>query len=124
MASAYSDQQIEQYLTAISIPEEYRNAANRINSLEFLTALHVHQISTFPYENLALHYSEDATIDLEPAALFTKLLVDGRGRGGYCCELSIFMYHILRGLKFDAYMTGVRIRPRLNGIPQGSYMGW
>lgn len=39
-------------------------------------------------------------------------------------EVSIFFYHVLRGLGLEAYMTGVRIRPRVGGVPQGDYMGW
>lgn len=39
-------------------------------------------------------------------------------------ENSIFYNHILRALGFNAYTAGVRIRPRVNGVPQGNYMGW
>jgi len=39
-------------------------------------------------------------------------------------ELSIFFHHMLRGLGFHVYMTGVRNRTRTEGVPQGEYQGW
>lgn len=39
-------------------------------------------------------------------------------------EVSLFYLHILRGLGFSVYPTGVRNRSRLDGVPQGAYNGW
>jgi len=39
-------------------------------------------------------------------------------------ENSIFFNHILKGLGFDVYTVGVRIRPRIGGVPAGNYIGW
>ena len=44
--------------------------------------------------------------------------------GGYCLENSIFFWHVLKGLFFDAYLAGARIRARPNGVPEGDYIGW
>ena len=81
-------------------------------------------LSIAPYENLCLHYSPTHKIDLDPQVLFKKIVVEARGRGGYCMENSILFNHVLRGLGFDVYTAGVRIRPRINGVPGGEYMGW
>lgn len=81
-------------------------------------------ISTVPYENLSIHYSQSHTISLDPQVLFQKIVVDGRGRGGYCMENSLFFNLILRGLGFRAFPVGVRIRHRIDGVPQGDYIGW
>jgi len=39
-------------------------------------------------------------------------------------ENSIFFNHVLKGLGFNAYTVGVRIRPRIGGVPGGNYIGW
>ncbi|KAL6691362.1 arylamine N-acetyltransferase 2 [Trichoderma pleuroticola] len=83
------------------------------------------QITTFPYENLSVHYSPTHLVNIHPDALYTKMMgALNNGRGGYCMELSIFFHHMLRGLGFRVYMTGVRNRTRTNGVPQGETQGW
>ena len=124
MTSAYTEEQIDNYLSYISIPERYHRRANPARDVEFLTALHIHQISAVPYENLQLHYSKDHQVSLDPQHLYTKIVSNARGRGGYCMENSIFFNHVLRGLGFQVYTAGVRIRPRINGVPGGDYIGW
>jgi len=116
--------QLSQYLAHIQLPQKYHPENNPERDIAFLTALHVHQISTVPYDNLTLHYSRDKKIIIDPQHVFRKIVVDARGRGGYCMENSIFFNHVLRGLGFDAYTAGVRIRLRENGVPQGDYIGW
>lgn len=82
-------------------------------------------LSTAPYENLDLHYAaRERSISLDPQHLYQKIVVDGRGRGGYCMELSLFYNHILRSLGFDVYTAGVKIRTRDQGVPRGDYIGW
>lgn len=39
-------------------------------------------------------------------------------------ENSIFFNHVLKGLGFQVYTAGVRIRPRIGGVPGGDYIGW
>ncbi|KAK5700087.1 hypothetical protein LTR97_006222 [Elasticomyces elasticus] len=124
MASAYSQDQISRFLSMINLPEKYRVEANPTRDLALLSALHTYTISSVPYENLLLHYSPARDISLEPGDLYRKIVLDGRGRGGYCMENSIFYLNVLRGLGFNVYPTGVRIRLRVNGIPQGDYVGW
>lgn len=125
-ALAYSSDQVAQYLEHISLPSHYHPSSPSRPALDFsfLTALHAHQIATIPYENLSLHYSAVKEILLEPEVLFKKIVSDKRGRGGYCMEVAIFFNLMLRGLGFDAYTTGVRIRYRENGVPKGDYIGW
>ena len=108
MASAYTVEQIDKYLEYTNTPSKYHRSASPPKNIDFLTALHVHHISTFPYENLSIHYSQDHRITLDPQKLFEKLTVNGRG--GYCMESSIFFNHVLRGLGFQVYTAGVRIR--------------
>ncbi|CAD6444976.1 1af300d4-301c-40f7-9d3c-26640c0373cd-CDS [Sclerotinia trifoliorum] len=126
MASAYSPSQIDIYEEYISLPTQYRVKNNPALTLEYLTCLHMHQISSIPYENLLLHYSPDHSVSLDPQKLFTKIITNARGRGGYCLEGSTFFNHILRALGFQVYTAGVRIRRRSteDGVPRGDYTGW
>ncbi|GKT66376.1 arylamine N-acetyltransferase [Colletotrichum tofieldiae] len=121
---AYGKDQISLFENYVQLPKKYEHKIQPEHTLAYLSALHVHMISTIPYENLSLHYSETRVIDLNPQRLFTKLITEGRGRGGYCMEVSIFFNHVLRALGFNAYMAGVRIRLRKDGIPSGDYIGW
>ncbi|KAF4983399.1 hypothetical protein FZEAL_1128 [Fusarium zealandicum] len=122
MASAYSQEQLQQFFAHISLPQALRDEPQA--SLRLLKALHVHTLSTLPYENLSLHYNAAHQIDLDPQHLFRKMVADKRGRGGFCMEIAILYNHILRAVGFDAYTAGVRTRGRLEGVPQGDYPGW
>ena len=125
MTSAYTPAQIRAFLDLIDIPQKHLRDGSPSRDLEFLTNLHTHTISTLPYENLSLHYSTtNRIISLEPRDLYRKIVLDGRGRGGYCMELSILYNHILRGLGFDVYTAGVKIRRREGGVPHGDFVGW
>ncbi|CZT13472.1 hypothetical protein WAI453_012432 [Rhynchosporium graminicola] len=124
MASAYSPSQLAAYEEHISLPSRFRQSSSPPLDIKYLTALHVHQISTSPYENLQLHYSKTHTVSLDPQALFKKIVTDKRGRGGYCMENSIFFNHVLRGLGWKVYTAGVRVRARVGDVPRGKYQGW
>ena len=124
MASAYSPAQIELYEEHVSLPLGFRKSSNPPLDSAYLTALHIHQISSVPYENLLLHYSPHHTVSLDPQILFKKIVTDKRGRGGYCMENSILFNHVLRALGFTVYTPGVRGRPRVGGVPDGDYSGW
>jgi arylamine N-acetyltransferase len=117
----YSPSQISTYLDLISLPKAYRPENNPTHDINYLTALFAHQISTIPYENLSLHYARDRQLFLDPQHLFNK--VTNNGRGGYCMEVSIFFYHMLKSLGFKVYMSGVRIRLRRDGVHEGPYVG-
>ena len=124
MASAYSPVQIDRYLEYIQIPRQYRRASNPPLDIDFLSTLHSYQLSRIPYENLSLHYSPFHSISLDPQVLYQKIVGEGRGRGGYCMENAILFNHVLRGLGFKVYTAPAKIRPRVNGVPEGEYMGW
>jgi arylamine N-acetyltransferase len=124
MARTFSPEQVAQFLEHIEIPSEFSLDKKPEPSLAFLTALHVHMITAVPYDNLSLHYSNDKSISLDPQDIFRKVVVDKRGRGGYCLESSLFLLWILRDLGFTVYPVGAKSRPRKEGVPHGNYMGW
>lgn len=122
MADTLTSDHIDQYLEYIEMPHQFRQIQKPEPNLVFLTALHIHHIAAFPYENLSLHYTKKVNISINALALHRKFLQNGRG--GYCMETSIFFNHVLRALGFRAYLTGARIRLRKDGVPQGPYSGW
>jgi arylamine N-acetyltransferase len=123
-SSAYSSSQIAEYEEYVKLPQQFRSISKPKLDLKYLTALHVHQIAAVPYENLILHYSKNHEVSLDPQDLFQKIVGNKRGRGGYCMENNIFFNHVLRALGFTAYMVGIKIRPRANGVPGGNFTGW
>ncbi|KAH7095730.1 arylamine N-acetyltransferase 2 [Paraphoma chrysanthemicola] len=125
--SVFSEDQIAAYLRYLNFPEHLQHqrwSGNASNDIHFLGQLHVYMISTIPYENLWLHYNPTHTNSIKPQDTYTNIVSNARGRGGYCFQVSIFFNHILRGLGFPAYLVPVRIRHRVDGIPQGDYSGW
>lgn len=117
----FSQDQLSKYFDHIHLPQKYRGHVVP-RDLALLTALHIHHIAAIPYENLSLHYSHEKAIDLDPQNLFTKIVDNGRNRGGYCMEGSLLFLHVITSLGFEAYPTVVRIRFRVDGVPVGEYM--
>ena len=81
-------------------------------------------MNSFGSRNLTLHYSAEHRPSLDPQDLFQKIVANGRGRGGYCMEVSLLFMHMLRGLGFHTYTPGARVRNRIDGVPQGDFNGW
>ncbi|KAJ5960734.1 uncharacterized protein N7479_007884 [Penicillium vulpinum] len=132
LASAYTPAQLTKYLNYIALPDQYAQYISEPESFpkteEALRDLFRCQITRFPYDNLTCHHSATQLAEIQPDKIYTKVM--GRDdtapscRGGYCLEVSIFFHHVLRGLDFSVYMTGVRNRARIDGIPQGEFKGW
>ncbi|KAI3332537.1 hypothetical protein F4824DRAFT_474960 [Ustulina deusta] len=120
-SSAYTREQIDQFLDHIQLPEKYHHAPP---SYDLLKALHTHMLAAAPYENLAIHYNPSHAVELNPQHLFRKIVLNKRGRGGYCMENATLYNHILVGLGFDSYTVGVRTRLRDGGVPNGDFPGW
>ncbi len=121
----FTTAQISRYFDHIGLPRKHYDALEpgAVPDLPLLHALHVHHLAAIPYENLSLHYSAHRTVSLDPQELYAKFIERGCNRGGYCMEGSLFFMHVLRGLGFDVYPTGVRIRLREDGVPAGPYIG-
>jgi arylamine N-acetyltransferase len=121
---SYSPSMIEAYEKHVNLPRQYRSSSKPDHTLDYLTALHIHQVSTVPYENLLVHYSKEHTVSLDAQILFDKIVTNGRGRGGYCLEIAVFFNHVLRALGFNSYIVGARGRLIIDGAVQGGYVGW
>lgn len=73
--------QVDAYLHRIGLPQKYFPASNPPIDLAYITALHVHHITSIPYENLSIHYSREHHVSLVPSVLYDKIVASGRGRG-------------------------------------------
>ena len=86
-------------------------------SLIILRSLQQHQLAHVPFENLSLHYSLDKVLDLDPDALYEKIVT--KGRGGYCMENNCFFATILRSIGYKVYSVGARVHEG-----DGAYTAW
>jgi len=75
--------QITAYLDRINLPKKYYPESKPTIDLAYITTLHVHHITSIPYENLSIHYSKEHNVSIEPDYLFDKIVRRGRGRGKF-----------------------------------------
>lgn len=89
-----SPDDVESYLARIG--------ADRSASLAEIQQRH---LETIPFENLSIHLGEP--IDLDPAALFDKLV--RRRRGGFCFEQNGLLGEVLEALGMGVDRVGARV---------------
>ncbi|KAJ9635158.1 hypothetical protein H2199_008644 [Coniosporium tulheliwenetii] len=120
-APVYSREQLEQYFDRIHLPQDRRkydvSSASPEEALDYLGYVQKYHLSTVPFENLSLHYSQHHKITLHPAELFKKIVLTP-GRGGYCMEANRLFSTVLRSLGYQLYTAGARVNDG------GSFTGW
>jgi N-hydroxyarylamine O-acetyltransferase len=92
---------LDAYFTRIG----YRGAT-RAATLDLLRALSDAHVRSVPFENIDVLLGR--TIELEPDALFAKLVT--AKRGGYCFEQNGLFLEVLREIGFDATPLSARVR--------------
>ncbi|WP_354643607.1 arylamine N-acetyltransferase family protein [Kitasatospora camelliae] len=94
-----SDAQADAYLARIGAvrPEKADAAA--------LAAVQRAHLAAVPFENLSIHLGE--AIDLDPDALFEKIVT--RRRGGFCYELNGLFAELLRALGYRVELLSARV---------------
>ncbi|KAJ4324506.1 hypothetical protein N0V94_001246 [Neodidymelliopsis sp. IMI 364377] len=119
---SYSKEQVSKYFERLKLPEEHRKydiaGLSPEDALEYLTLLQQRNLAEIPFENLTLHYSAHHSINVHPEALFSKIIGDNNGRGGYCMENNALFGTLLFSLGFNIYSAGARVN---NG---GVLTGW
>ncbi|KAL9038805.1 MAG: hypothetical protein Q9180_002911, partial [Flavoplaca navasiana] len=93
----YPTAKLQQYLRTLSLPSTFPHHGFALDYNELRT-LQQHHLSTYPFENLSLHYSTTHTVSLDTDALFEKFVEKGCGRGGYCMENNGFFGTVLRSM--------------------------
>lgn len=112
---------VDEYFTHIDLPLEFRRDQNPELDLNFLAAIQAHHITRIPYENVALHYSHDPSVSLNVLDIYHKIVK--KGRGGYCIENNILLYHVLDTVGFQVYLTGARLHRDVSSATPG-WSGW
>ncbi|OJI85048.1 hypothetical protein ASPTUDRAFT_189131 [Aspergillus tubingensis CBS 134.48] len=112
--------QIDEYFERIELPSRFRRENPKLYR-ELLATIQAYHVSHIPYDNTALHYSQTPSISLHIHDIFHKVVT--RKRGGYCMENNILLYHVLRQLGFDVYLTGARLYRDENN-PKPGWSGW
>jgi N-hydroxyarylamine O-acetyltransferase len=108
-----SVQQLERYFARV------RYHGPREVGLGTLRALHRAHLLAIPYENLDIHLGVPITLD--PDAMFTKLVDEGRG--GWCYEMNGVFGRVLETLGFDMrYVSSAVGRATDGWRAQGNHM--
>ncbi|KAI4222535.1 MAG: hypothetical protein L6R36_006079 [Xanthoria steineri] len=120
----YTDSQLSQYLH--SLPYNYQDTFPHGFALDYheLKIIQQHHLSTYPFENLSLHYSTTHTISLDADALFEKFVAADRGRGGYCMENNAFFGTMLRTMGYAVTSVGARVCNAVDGGDDETFGGW
>lgn len=126
----FSRDQLIQYFNRAKTPShsgedrlKHVEQAIQNDPLEALADLHRTQLATVMFSNLALHYSPDHSISLEPDVLFYRLVE--RGLGGYCMESTGLFLIVLRSLGYKVYPTGARVSNAVRtGEDDSAFGGW
>ncbi|KIY73402.1 cysteine proteinase [Cylindrobasidium torrendii FP15055 ss-10] len=109
--SAYTSEQIAQWLKAIDYPKVY--SAEDIVTGTFPTTLdnikimqRLHMVK-FPYENTEMHYSAGHDMTITFDALYNRLVENGKG--SYCFGMNLFFREALVGLGYRVYSGAARV---------------
>lgn len=112
---------VDEYFIHIQLPPQFRRDRNPKLDRNMLAAIQAHHVSHIPYDNIALHYSQNPSISLNVLDIYHKFVE--KGRGGYCMENNIFLCHVLRTLGFEVYLAGARLYRDANS-PTPGWSGW
>lgn len=124
----YTPDQLERYLQRIY----YSNNATtnsrlpllqqsiHSNPLDTIAELQRRHLTSIPWGNSSLHYSQHYSISIDPQAVFEKLV--DRRLDGYCMETTGLFYGVLRSLGYQVYPTGGRVSHQASrGVDDGLY---
>ncbi|KAJ7048239.1 hypothetical protein C8F01DRAFT_1193555 [Mycena amicta] len=117
--SVYTQSQAHQWLQRINHPNASSpEPASFRPSLEELSLLMRLSLTTFPFENTAMHYTAEHTMDISYDGLFHRLVAGtsaGSGAGSWCYGLNRLFFQMLRALGFRVYSGSGRINPQPAG---------
>nr|CBL43271.1 TPA: arylamine N-acetyltransferase 1 [Alternaria brassicicola] len=118
----YSPDQITKYFDRLGLPEEKRKYhvadLGPTDALDYLALLQKLQLAAIPFENITLHYSAHHGVSVHPDELFSKIIDDDNGRGGYCMENNRLFGTLLNSLGFVLYSGGGKV------YGDDSWTGW
>ena len=91
---------LEQYLAKINITK-------KIPTLTYLNEIISAHQKSISFNNLAVYFRPGEILDLELAALFSKVILEGKG--GYCFENNKVFYYLLKKIGFEVEAKAARV---------------
>ncbi|KAJ7436797.1 hypothetical protein B0H11DRAFT_2109228 [Mycena galericulata] len=113
--SVYSPAQVSEWLSKIKYPGDLDSFKPSLNSLSFVARL---SLTTFPFENTPMHYTEAHSMDITYEGLYQRLVASSGGTGSYCFGLNGLFFQMLKGLGFRVYAGSGRINEQAPGVPE------
>ncbi|KAJ7888308.1 arylamine N-acetyltransferase 1 [Mycena olivaceomarginata] len=110
--SVYSPSQVSRWLSKIKYPGELSSFKPSVDSLCLLARL---SLTTFPFENTPMHYTEAHWMDITYEGLY-KRMVESESKGSYCFGLNGLFFQMLKGLGFRVYAGSGRINEQAPGV--------
>ena len=117
---AYTKAQLHTYLNFINLSS--KASIYPKPSISWLQELIRHQISTIPFDNLIMHYSNSHLPSLDPKVIYKRVI--GTNKGGICVELNSFFGSMLVALGFEVSKHGARVHAAAGGDRGDWYYGW
>lgn len=110
-ASVYSEEQLRAYLSACRFPGFQGNPEPHVAlpepSLKTLSLVMIHHLTTFPFENTAIHYEPTHSMSIDPEDIYERFVL--KKHGGYCMQGNRLFLNMLLKLGFDAFMVSGRV---------------
>ncbi|KAJ6517458.1 arylamine N-acetyltransferase 2, partial [Mycena vitilis] len=110
--SIYSPTQVSQWLAKVKYPGDLAAFQPSLESLSLLAKL---SLTTFPFENTPMHYTEAHSMDITYENLYERLVQSSEGKGSYCFGLNGLFFQMLKGLGFRVYSGSGRINEQARG---------
>ncbi|KAG8907476.1 N-terminal acetyltransferase [Tulasnella sp. 403] len=114
--SFYTPTQVDTYLSRIGLSQPLNP------SLENLSKLIQHHITTFPFENTNVHYTAERHVDVTAEGVYNRLVIEKRG-GSWCFGMNRLLWGMLLSLGYRAYpcLAGVNLSDSLDSVRLGQY---
>ncbi|KAH6901568.1 arylamine N-acetyltransferase 1 [Coprinopsis sp. MPI-PUGE-AT-0042] len=123
VSSCYSASQVALYLERIGFPSRVSeqdiidgNFKPSFQALERIMRGHLLHV---PWENTAMHYSKDHTMDVSPQGVYDRFINDAKG--SYCFGQNTLLLGVLRCLGFRAYSGAARVNLQHNDPAKTPY---
>jgi arylamine N-acetyltransferase len=99
------------------------DATDSYSLQELLTA----NTRSIPFESLSLHYSSSPGVKITLPDICQKIILNNRGRGGYCMENNTLFLALLKSRGFDVWPAGARVSYEVDTQGKdksGRFLGW
>ncbi|KAG8875967.1 N-terminal acetyltransferase [Tulasnella sp. 331] len=103
-SSCYSDEQLTTYLLHIGVP----SAVDDELSLDSVERIIRHHVTTIPFDNTEMHYTQSGYINSDPQVVYTRVITEKKG-GTLCHGLHFLLLGMLLKLGYRGYHIMARM---------------